>query len=180
MTSCTVMAGVSRQALRVHSTDYQRSSDCRMPHEFTCTELVHFTENEHAENIGLLGFDEPFCFKAKQCLMFDLIWWSSLPPANCYEVMEKNLELPADEFHDCGGFGESQVFSGPSLCGPLGFVTSWVDMLKQYAISRQSALHQIEYRVLGTFLYRKEIMYAVLVCIKGSVCYKIILQILSH
>lgn len=116
--------------------------------------MVHFTDNEYAVSIGKLGTNEPFCFKANRCWMFNLIWWSPRPPDNW-----KNDYSAA--------FGESPAFEGPSLCGPIGLVSSWEYILSQYARSRQSTLQQIEFRVFGTFLYRKEIMFAVLVCIEG-------------
>lgn len=176
-----VMPGVSCQALGVHSGYVvanpiaidQRdcvifNETCR-PHEFTCTHLVHYTENQFAASIGLLGTDEPFCFKPKECSItrsksFNLTWWSPFPPADWNDVVHENLPFLFDEF---GEIGNSPAFNGPSLCGPLGFVTEWKDILGQYAISRQANVDDIELRVLGTFLYTKEIMYAVLVCIKG-------------
>lgn len=179
MTSFPVMPGVRSQALKVHSGDsvaFCRKSidrsDCNLPHEFRCDELVHFTENKYAKSIGSSETDEAFCFEARQCWItsaqsFNLTWWSAFPPFNWTEVVERNLSLDPMDFHDCGAIGESAAFGGPSLCGPLGFVTLWADILKQYAISRQSNVNNIEFRVLGTFRYRKEIMYAVLVCMKG-------------
>lgn len=59
--------------------------------------------------------------------------------------------------------GNSPALNGLSLCGPVGFVIPWKDILLKYADSRQKRLHDIDLRIMGTFLYRSEIMYAVLV-----------------
>lgn len=72
------MTGIKAQTLGVHYGDlvtypHQRSIDrqdysenniIEYPHEFRCTDVVHFTENQFAAKIGLLGTDKSFCFQA--------------------------------------------------------------------------------------------------------------------
>lgn len=177
-----VMPGVNGQCLRAHSgqevvagifsidrRDCVNANKICSPHEFTCTHLVHFTENNCAEGIGLLATSEPFCFIPKRwditdTIAFNLSWWAPRPPDGWMDVIKNNLPNNDDDNRDVGN---SSAFNGPSLCGPVGFVISWEDILSQYTLSRQRSLDEIELRILGTFIYKREIMYAVLVCIKG-------------
>ncbi|KAJ6644368.1 hypothetical protein Bhyg_09337, partial [Pseudolycoriella hygida] len=57
---------------------------------------------------------------------------------------------------------------GASLCGPIGIIVEYDDILHEYANSRRSNVSNVELRILGTFLYKSEIMYAILVCIRGD------------
>lgn len=136
------------------------------PHQFICTKLVHFTENTFAEMIGLLDTDEPFCFKpyswcAIETNPLNLTWWSPIPPANWNKGRGTTIY-------------DSSAVGGPSLCGPIGFVAPWKDILEEYARGRRETSNEgassevkIQLRNLGTYRYRKEIMYAVLVCMEG-------------
>lgn len=180
-----VMPGVKLQVIGAHSgglVSGQRSisvdnRDCRpnnpldTPHYFICKDLVHFTENEFADSIGSSGTDQPFSFRPFPFRTHSgteglkLSWWSPLPPDNWRDVV--NEDIP-NVFKEFDGIGNSNAIDGDSLCGPVGFVTPWKDILEQYAISRQKSLDDIiELRNLGTYLYTKEIMFAVLVCMKG-------------
>lgn len=173
------MPGVECQTLNVHCGDnvvYRQSIDRRdcvgdenyvidLPHELRCTHLVHFTENQYAELIGLETYN--FCFKPRSCPIssnqnFNLTWWSPLPPENWETLLNDGL-LP----HVYPDLGNSTAFGGQSLCGPVGFAIKWKNILNHYAASRGSSLQDVECRILGTFKYRSEIMYAVLVCING-------------
>lgn len=177
------MPGVSLQILGVHSArslvaqhpiaidrrDYGSLTPIEEPHHFCCTNLVHYTDNKLAEKIGLLGNDEPFCFKPKQWRItrvesLKLSWWSPLPPDDWTDIVDDNLPNIWNEFEDTGN---SPALNGPSICGPVGFVSPWKSILQQYAISRQRILNDLEFRTMGTFRYRAEIMYAVLVCMRG-------------
>lgn len=172
------MPGVTRQVIGVHSgnlvtnpqmmsvdnRDSNPNDPTEMPHEFICTELVHFTENEFARSIGLLGTDQSFSFRPSpwydswrarsENRPLQLTWWSPRPPDNWIDavtVRDYNI-------------GSSPCINGESLCGPVGFVVKWKDILEQYAKGRQGEIKDIEFRNLGTYLYRKEIMFAVMVC----------------
>lgn len=179
-----VMPGVSRQILRVHSgeavtyhtgqpiamdrRDCSTDNRIELPHELTCTHLVHFTENDFAERIGLSSKNE-FVFQARQVNItptdsFPVTWWSPLPPENWRAVIANNLPNVDMEKYD---IGNSPAFNGNSLCGPVGIVVKWCDILDAYASSRQKPITDIEYRVPGTFLYKREIMYGILVCMRG-------------
>ncbi len=187
------MSGIAKQVLRVHDGNsvavYIRNGnyidmpmavdrrDCaihvsipplEMPHTFTCTHLVHYTENEFAEKIGF-GNEDTFNFRASPWKItpnesFELTWWSPLPPNNWKEVIDESLPNIWNVFND---MGNSSPFNGKTICGPFGFVISWSDILDQYAVNRGKNRHDVELRILGTFLYTKEIMYAILVCVKG-------------
>lgn len=178
-----VMPGVKRQAIGVHSGnavsfgglqsidrwDYS-TTPREEPHYFDCSEVVHFTENKFAESIGALNDkQEPFRFRAKPWWIapvtsLKLSWWSPVPPHSWQEKLKLNVSntLPGFDY-----IGNSAAFNGLSLCGPIGFVIKWEAILQQYAVSRQKCFDDVEFRTFGTFRYRSEIMYAVLVCIKG-------------
>lgn len=179
-------AGVNEQRLQVHMGDAvvcrkigkEKSIDryhcvanyqIRAPHELFCTHVVHYTEYAFAKLIGLLATDDPFKFKAESyCYSTDssclnLSWWSPLPPPNWEAVVQNNL-LPYPPAES----GNSAAFRGESLCGPVGFIVSWKGILQQYAISRRKRYPEdVEFRIVGTFRYSAEIMYVVLVCIRG-------------
>lgn len=134
-----VMPGVRMQVLGVHSAnqlavqypisidrrDYGRLTPIEEPHHFPCTNLVHYTDNQLAEKIGLLGTDEPFCFKPKPWRItktesLKLSWWSPLPPDDWKDVVDDNLPNIWNEFEDTGN---SPALNGLSRCGPVGFVS---------------------------------------------------------
>jgi len=170
--------GVTRQVVGVHSGnlvthpdrmavdnhDLQRNNQSQMPHEFECTNLVHFTENDFAESIGV-DTDQFFSFRAfpwresSETDWLQLIWFSPLPPRNWRSAVNVDMNW---------SIGNSPAIEEKSLCGPVGFVINWTDVLKQYAFGRQRIVEDIELRNVGTFLYRKEIMFSVLVCMKGD------------
>lgn len=175
------LPGVSKQAVGVHSRneirpncnaryscdrmDQVRLNRVEDPHVLMCTRLVHFTENENAKEIGQLEtLVRGFCFKAPNWYgKFNLNWWAAYRPDNWKTTVMDNLPNidPNNEI------GSSPSFNGKSLCGPVGFVISFSDILGCYASSRGKGQEELELRILGTFLYKREIMYAILVCIKG-------------
>lgn len=164
----------SHRKLRIHdgnSVTYPRrmyvdNNRSEMPHEFNCTELVHFTENEFARSIGELGTDQPFRFQAfpydvdSNTKTLHLTWWAARRPDNWREAIidgAQNNKL----------IGTSPAIDGKPLCGPIGFVVSWRDILEQYAVGRQKNLNDVELRIFTTDLFIKEIMFSILVCLKG-------------
>lgn len=172
-----VPKGVTWQITGVHSGKRvlgteAMSVDYNGPREFACTKLVHFTENTVAASIGLSDTDEPFCFMPKlwcanETSPLNLSWWSPCPPDNWDRGSNPFL---------------SPAVGGPPLCGPVGFVAPWKDLLKRYAEARRETASKvsssaIEIRNLGTYLYIREIMFAVLVCIEGDItdnCFPVI------
>lgn len=177
-----VMPGVQRQIIGEHSADavaYPRSIDrrdygtspCEEPHRFYCSKLVHFTENDFAAAIGSLNNDEPFRFKAKpwwisSTTFLKLSWWSPIPHSSFIDEVNRNLPNIWNESDD---ILNSSALNGNSFCGPIGFLIEWDDILEQYAASRRKTIDDVELRILGTFRYKSEIMYAVLVCARGYV-----------
>ncbi|KAG4071727.1 hypothetical protein HA402_011881 [Bradysia odoriphaga] len=179
-----VMPGVTRQAIGIHSgnavslrssrsvdrRDYS-STPCEEPHYFDCTKVVHYTENASAALIATIdNEEEPFCFKAKpwritRTTSLNLSWWSPHPHFSWKDQLDHSLPNIWLNFED---IGNSSALNGRSFCGPIGFAIEWEDILEQYAISRQTNIDDIELRTLGTFRYRAEIMYAVLVCVRGD------------
>lgn len=177
------MPGVQGQRIGIHSADavaYPRSIDrrdyaldygatpCEEPHHFRCDELVHFTENTSAASIGLLE-DDLFLFKAQPWRIssrtsLNLSWWSPLPHSSWQEQVDRNLPNIWNDFED---IGNSSALKGDSFCGSVGFAIKWEGILGQYASSRRILFDRVELRTLGTFRYRAEIMYAVLVCARG-------------
>ncbi|XP_037024528.1 uncharacterized protein LOC119066275 [Bradysia coprophila] len=182
----TLMTGVQRQVIGIHSTtaiaftpeqpiavdrrDYPDEGRIDLPHELKCSHLVHFTDNDFAEIIGLSNTNH-FVFRPQQLPAmtshsFRLSWWSPLAPDNWRTVIENNLpNVDMAEFD----IGNSPAFKGDSMCGPIGIVVKWRDIRTEYARSRGGIVTDVEFRILGTFLYTKEIMFGVLVCMKGDV-----------
>lgn len=185
--------GVYKQAIGVHSIEkaarFTRISvdqlDCVKgngklePHVFTCTELVHFTENSLAEMIGNVmtdqTSDEPFTFIPGEPFLvsknakFNLIWWSACPPTNWYNTVKSNLPNLLDNF---GDLGNSEPFNGKGKCGPVGFTLPFKDILEQYVRSRGTDLDKLQLKVFGTFRYSAEVMFAILVCVEGYNLFK--------
>ncbi|KAE9550687.1 hypothetical protein FO519_006109 [Halicephalobus sp. NKZ332] len=163
----------------VDRRDCQKDSTDDSPHEFLCTHLVHYTENEFAGDIGLEDPDY-FSFKISEWTSIanlrglNVTWWSPLPPRRFDEIIERNTPnmLRKYKYMEDGKLttvlGNSPAFRGDSICGPIGFSISWKDILNQYAENRGCDRNEVQLRVLGTFRYRSEIMYAVLVCTKGQ------------
>lgn len=172
------MASVRRQVLYFHARsdttriptavdrrDYHVSR-MELPHEFQCSHLVHYTENDFAANIGLSNTSE-FIFQPRRIQIdkpYPLSWWSPLPPDDWKTEIECNLPNVDTRYFD---IGNSPALKGDSLCGPIGIVVRWHDILSEYARSRGSIVTDVELRVLGTFRYSKEIMFGILVCMKG-------------
>lgn len=155
--------GVKSQRIGEHFRDPATMSvDEDGPHKLTCSKLGHFTENEFAASIALLDTDESFCFKpypwfTNKTNPLKLTWWAPILPDN----WNKNRN----------GFA-SPAMGGSLLCGPIGFVAKWKDILDEYVKERgetagEALSFKLELRNLGTYRYPKEIMYAVLVCMEG-------------
>lgn len=163
------------ERMSVDNRDNRRHGTSENPHEFTCKELVHFTENTFAVRIGLSDTDPYFSFEpcpwetnALEKNLLKLTWWSPRLP-----VGWKN-SLNESDFNDFKQIGNSGAIDGASICGPIGFVAPWKHILKQYVNARRESLSEgvssgieLELRNLGTFLYKREIMYGVLVCMEG-------------
>ncbi|KAG4072458.1 hypothetical protein HA402_004390 [Bradysia odoriphaga] len=149
--------------MSVDNRDSRRRDQSENPHELTCKELVHFTENKFAAEIGGSYTVPSFSFKAFPwgTNTLNLTWWSPLPPDNWKDSLKRN------DFYDFNCIGNSAALNGSSICGPIGFAVSWKDILEQYANGRRNEA-KIELRNLGTYLYKREIMFAVLVCMESD------------
>lgn len=138
------------------------------PHKLSCSHLVHFTENEFAKEIGLKK-NSHLCFKASSWepvdKRFHLTWWSALPPERWEEVIQGNITNVSLLYKN--QLSTSAAFKGESGCGPVGFTVSWEKILNEYAMSRKEIKSAVQLRIFGTFKYKSEIMYTILVCIEG-------------
>uniref|UniRef100_A0A914QFT5 Uncharacterized protein n=1 Tax=Panagrolaimus davidi TaxID=227884 RepID=A0A914QFT5_9BILA len=144
----------------------------KLPHEITCSHLIHYTENDFAQNIGFNNSDF-FCFKTQKWDPFNkdndhyFVWWAALVPDGWDKGI--NRENPELQKFFKKRFCNSPAFKGESLCGPIGFIVPWKNILEEYAKSREKKFSQIQLKTFGTFFYSREIMYAIIVCIENDI-----------
>lgn len=155
-----------------HDETRMGSSRDRRKFTFVCTNLVHYTENILAKSIGNDESGGKFTFKGFPWIVDkeinyeikDLSWWGVSPPDDWLDLIKRDYK------NNIEVIGSSGAFNGPSLCGPIGFKISLKDILNEYAKSRKCERSDLEFRILGTFHYQREIMYGILVCCKTYVC----------
>lgn len=148
---------------------YLEDGDGCSQFELTITHLVHYTENESA---GAIGDSNSFLFKPTAWNdrggreFRYLSWWSLIPPTNWSELLgiENHPNFQKNSYNQ--HYGKSSIFNGKSLCGPIGFAVSWKDILDQYAINRGKDRADVQLKCFGTIMYKREVMYAILVCVK--------------
>lgn len=134
-------------------------------HYLTCESLIHLTK-DHAVKLTHRDKADWFWFSPNQSVRFDdfnLVWWDAYPPEDWKKTPNEDVQHPRQTYQE--SIGHSPPFDGESGCGPKGFIVSWRNILEAYAASRDQEADDVEIRIFGTFRYKTEIRYAVLVCI---------------
>lgn len=143
-------------------------------------ELAHFTSenisNSIIEDGGFRGQEKKINMKRKRDVIANLSWWRPVFPDDVPEKLRDHLSKHLSKFADTGvdnfddirsQFAKSQVFR-PEKRGHIEcyFQFSIPSILRHYR-NYIGLENDLEFSILGTFLYEKEIMHAVLVWSKG-------------
>jgi hypothetical protein len=150
---------------------YPFISDTGAPFQAEIQSLIHDTDEESAESIK-----SEKMFKAKHAKQLGrygehhLSWWGvytdfKKPPENTDTPDESNSLTNAMSGLNLAR--RSYCFKSDQLRSNYGdrrFECQMNDLIKTYAESREFKIQNVCLRILGTFLYKQEIMYTILVC----------------
>ena len=136
--------------------------------------LAHFTSEAKAAGIitsgGFKGGDK----KINEDVIASLSWWSPKFKKRDRKLVRDTLNGAIKPFYgdtDEGlenQFATSKAFQPPAIYGNSFFKYTIDKLCKYYINYRDIGENQIQFKILGTYVYVCEIMYAVLVCSDGD------------
>ena len=142
--------------------------------EIPIKNLAHFTSEAKAADIitskGFKGGDK----KINEDVTASLSWWSPKFKRRDRKLVRDTLNDAIKPFYgdtDEGlenQFATSKAFQPPEIYGNSFFKYTIDKLCKYYINYRDIGENQIQFKILGTYVYLCEIMYAVLVCSDGD------------
>lgn len=140
--------------------------------------LAHFTRKDNAANIiASLGFKGGMKKINKDNIQASLSWWSPKFTEEDINLVRNTIDRAIRPFYDDENddpkslknqFATSDAFIPQAWrYGSIFFEYGIDELCQHYKRYRNNNIRQennIQYKILGTYVYRQEIMYAVLVC----------------
>ena len=139
--------------------------------EIPIKNLAHFTNKDKAAGIITSGGFKGGVKKINEDEIASLSWWSPKFNNRDRELVRDTLNGAIKPFYgdrnDIGlenQFATSKAFQPPTIYGNSFFEYPIDKLCKYYIKYRKIGKNQIQFKILGTYVYACEIMYAVLVC----------------
>ena len=133
--------------------------------------LAHFTRKDNAANIiASLGFKGGMKKINEDNIQASLSWWSPKFKKRDRKLVRDTLNCAIKPFYgdrDEGlenQFATSEAFQPPAIYGKVFFKYTINELCEHYIKYRKIVKEKLQFKILGTYVYVCEIMYAVLVC----------------